>query len=467
MAGRVKVDSSTWGSVADMYVKTGTTSWSRATEAYVKVDGSTWTRWFLAAIKDSFGRSTSGSLGSSDTSQPWTNRTGTWYANGSQAQSDTAASSYPVASVVFPANDVTVSASVTGGTGPAVWVSSSGDWYAAILFWTQVNSTYACNCSCNGHYESYSYPVYNSCASCSACGSFVSGGSSYAATNNPTQTFTGYSYYGSASGPNYSCPNGGTLNGTRCETTTVTQGQTISLGCVSGFSGCANYSYPYGETPAPGICGCATGQNRVCCTQFIPGGTTTSSYTATISYSCPGGTVCCQPGSASCYTATYSTVNNYSCPSGGTLSGTTCIIAGTTTCYSCQNSSCGVSYYASGSTFVSGGTYPNCDSYGASCQTCGTLTNSYFLRILKSVNGVVTSPASDITLPSQPAAIRMTTSGNTITYQAFADTSLTSPIGTQGSITESSPNKIQNYGIIKAPTTYGQGSTVDNFQVSG
>lgn len=466
MAGKVKVDSSTWGSVADMYVKTGATSWSNATEAYVKVDGSTWTRWFLAAIKDSFGRTTSGSLGNADTSQAWTNRTGTWYANGSAAQSDTAASSYPVASVTFPADDVTVSASVSGGTGPAVWVTSSGDWYAAILYWTQVNSTYSCNCSCNGHYISTSTPVYYSCSSCAQCGSYVSGGSSYAATNNPTQTFTGWSYYGSASGPYYSCPNGGTLNGTRCETTTVTQGTTVSLGCYSAFSGCTYYSYPYAETPAPGICGCPTGSNKVCCTQYIPGGTTTSSYTATISYSCSVGETG-HPGAASCYTATYSTTNNYSCPSGGTLSGSTCYIAGTTTCYSCQNYTCGVNYYVAGSAFVSGGTYPNCDAYGASCQTCGTLTNSYYLRILKSVGGTVTSPAADISLPSQPAAIKMTTSGNTITYQAYADTSLTSAIGSQGSITETSPTKVQNYGIIKAPTEYGQGSTVDNFQVSG
>jgi hypothetical protein len=61
----------------------------------------------------------------------------------------------------------------------------------------------------------------------------------------------------------------------------------------------------------------------------------------------------------------------------------------------------------------------------------------------------------------------MTTSGNTITYQAYSDTSLSSPIGSQGSITETSPTKVQNYGIIKAPSSYGQSSTVDNFKVSG
>jgi hypothetical protein len=70
-------------------------------------------------------------------------------------------------------------------------------------------------------------------------------------------------------------------------------------------------------------------------------------------------------------------------------------------------------------------------------------------------------------LSSAPAAIKITTLGDTITYQAYSDTSLTSPLGSQGSITETSPNKVQNYGIIKAPTSYGQSSTVDNFKVSG
>ena len=418
-----------------MYVKTGDTSWSNATEAYVKVDGSTWTRWFLAAIKDSFGRTTSGSLGNADTSQAWTNRTGTWYANGSTAQSDTAASSYPVASVTFPSNDVTVSATVSGGTGPAVWVSSSGDWYAAILYWTQVNSTYSCNCSCNGHYESYSYPVYYSCASCAYCGSYESGGSSYPATANTTQTQTGWSYSYSAV-LERSCPGGGTLVSTRCYSCNTYP--YLSLSGTNCYSIENYYSY-----------------------------VSATSVSSTSTYTCPNGGETGHPGNYSCYTPTYSTSTTYSCPSGGTLSGTTCIIAGTTTCYSCQNQTCGVNYFASGSTYVSGGAYPNCDAYGASCQTCGTLSNSYYLRILKSVNGTVTSPAADISLPSQPAAIKMTTSGNVITYQAYADTSLTSAIGSQGSITETSPTKIQNYGIIKAPTAYGQGSTVDNFQVSG
>ena len=413
MAGKVKIDSSTWGSVADMYVKTSDTSWANATEAYVKVDGSTWTRWFLAAIKDSFGRTTSGSLGNAETSQPWTNRTGVWYANGSQAQSDTAASSYPVASVTFPSDDVTISASVGAGTGPAVWVTSSGDWYAAILYQTQVNGTYSCNCSCNGHSVGYSSPAYCG-VNCGICGSGQSCTTSYTAANSSTtQTQTGWAYAGTAPVATRHCSNAQVTDPTNYN--------------------CYSYADCY-----------AGGASAIC------------------SYGCEVG----HPGCCSCYTPVYTTTTTYSCPNGSAPTDThLCTTSScTSVCLACNSYSCGTDY---GSYFVSGGTYPNCDGYGASCQTCGTLVNAYYLRILKSVGGTVTSPAADITLSSVPAAIKMVTSGNTITYQAYSDTSLTSPLGSQGSITETSPTKVQNYGIIKAPTSYGQSSTVDNFKVSG
>jgi hypothetical protein len=421
MPAKVKVDSSTWGSVSDMYVKTGPSSWANATEAYVKVDGSTWTRWFLAAITDSFGRSTSGSLGNAETSQAWTNRTGTWYANGSQAQSDTAASSYPVASVTYPSNDVTVSASVGAGTGPAVWVTSSGDWYAAIMFQTQVNGTYSCNCSCNGSYQPY--VVYCSQATCPPCTTTTSNvTTTVPCPSNTFTSITGWSYQGSAAPYRISkCTKAQVDDPSNFDCYTTSD-------CYSGGGGSLCY------------------------------------------YACPGDQQTGHPGCCSCYSPIYTTT--YLCAAGCTGGGgktyddcTLTSTVSTSVCNACSSPSFGVC--GSGSYFVSGGTYPNCDGNGASCQTCGTLVNAYFLRILKSVGGTVTSPASDISLSSPAAAIKMTTSGNTITYQAYSDTSLSSPIGSQGSITETSPTKVQNYGIIKAPSSYGQSSTVDNFKVSG
>ena len=102
-----------------------------------------------ASITDNFNRTTSGSLGISSSGATWTAISGTWYANGSQAQ-DTAdiASSYPIAAVSLSASS-TVSASVFDGTGVAFWVSSSSAWYAAFPY--NVSTPYSCGCGtcCN------------------------------------------------------------------------------------------------------------------------------------------------------------------------------------------------------------------------------------------------------------------------------------------------------------------------------
>ena len=468
MSGKIKTDSSTWANVVDIQIKKTDNSWGLAKSAWVKTDSTTWVRWFLGPISDTFTRSTSGSLGTADTGETWSNISGVWYSNGSQAQSDTSASSYPIATITYGVSDVTISAAVGQGTGVATWVTDANNWYALVPYQTQVNSTYACNCTCNGHYQSYSYPVYYSCANCSACGSYTSGGSTSTYNATCTSTQTGSSYAGSAS-LSYTCPSGGYLSSTRCCTdSTTTSTQNVSIGCYSAFSGCPNpyNGYYVNEVSAPGICGCPTGANKHCCYYTTTVTTTnycSSSYSATAVYSCPSGQTV---SGASCYSPTYSTT--CTCPSGGSLSGTTCTVTnpGTTTCYSCQNSSCGVNYYASGSTFISGGTYPNCDSYGGSCQTCGTLTNAYYVRLLQSSNGTISNLTGDISVGSAVASVRLNTQGNVLSYQAYAGSDLSSLL-TSGSYTVTSPTTTNNHGIIKAPSSYGQSSVVDNFRVSG
>ena len=434
MPAKIKLDASNWGSVTDVQVKTSDTSWGLAKSAWLKTDASTWVRWFLGPIKDSFNRSVSGALGTADTGETWTNVSGTWYANGSAAQSDTAASSNAIATVPYAVNDVTVGASVSNGTGVTAWVVDANNWYALVSFQTQVNTTYACNCYCNGHCDSYTYPVYNSCANCSACGSYVSGGStsSYAATASSTLTSWSYSYSAVIS---RSCSSG-TLVGTRCYS--------------------CNGPYPYYSLSGTN---CYSIENYY---SYISATSTSS----TTSYTCPSGGETGHPGAYSCYTPNYSTT--YSCPSGGTLSGTDCVTTnpGTTYCYSCSNSSCGVAYYASGSSCYGGGTYPNCDAYGGGCQTCGTLSNAYYIKLISSVNGTITNLSGDISVTSAVGAVRLNTQGNVFTYQAYSNGDFTGLL-TSGTYTETSPSKANSYGIIKTSSPYGQGSTVDNFKISG
>lgn len=95
---------------------------------------------FPASDSDNFNRTTSVLLGNtSGSGQSWTTRRGTWYANGSQAQSDDATSTVAMASVGTTSSNVTVSADVTAGTGIAWYVSSASSWWGAVPYY--VSST--------------------------------------------------------------------------------------------------------------------------------------------------------------------------------------------------------------------------------------------------------------------------------------------------------------------------------------
>ena len=458
MPAKIKLDASNWGSVTDVQVKTSSNSWGLAKSAWLKTDATTWVRWFLGPITDSFNRSVSGTLGTADSGEVWTNVTGTWFSNGSAAQSDTAAGSNAIATVAYGVNDVTVGAGVSNGTGVTAWVVDASNWYALVSFQTQVNTTYTCNCACNGHCDSGSYPVYNSCASAQYCGSTTSGGgtTTYAGTYTPggttttdigpataTTTPSGWKYFGSAVIAARECTPYQVADPTNynCFTTSDCYSGGLSTGCL--------YECPNGgEVGHPGRFSC-----------YIPtGGTTT--------YSCPNGGT---PSGDRCVTTTTS-AGSYSCPSGGTPNQSTgiCTVTttGTSTPNSCPNPTCGVAYYQSYSTCYSGGTYPNCDQYGGGCQTCGSVTNNYYIKLIRSVSGTITNLTGDISVGGSVGALRLNTQGDVLTYQAYSASNFTGLL-TSGTHTTTSPAKANNYGIIKTSSPFGQGSTVDNFKISG
>ena len=115
-------------------------------------------------------------------------------------------------------------------------------------------------------------------------------------------TWYKYTYYTRSANISYSCPNGGTLSGSKCVTSGTSYNATYHGGTTS-------YSCPNGGTLNGSTC------------------TLTTNATISTSYSCPSGYT--QSGS-SCiktYNATGSTATGYyTCPNGGTLSGSTCYI---------------------------------------------------------------------------------------------------------------------------------------------
>jgi hypothetical protein len=107
-----------------------------------------------------------------------------------------------------------------------------------------------------------------------------------------------------------------------------------------------------------------------------------------------------------------------------------------------------------------------CDTCYQTCyQTCSTTSNSYYLRLLKSVSGTVSTATADVSLASAAVAILTTVSGDTITSKAYSDAEMTTQLGTTLTHTASSPSKGYYVGIIKTPSD-NQGSTIDNYNLT-
>ena len=154
MAGRIKV-AGAWRSTPAIYTKVSG-SWRTVTRGYIKVAG-TWRLWFLAAITDSFTRSTSaGNLGNTDTGNTWSILRGAWYVASGYATDNTAGSSYPLAVVELGSSNMVVSADILYNTGVVVWGVDANNWWAVVT--TNYN---------------YNYNYNTTCTSCTTCSQTV------------------------------------------------------------------------------------------------------------------------------------------------------------------------------------------------------------------------------------------------------------------------------------------------------
>jgi conjugal transfer mating pair stabilization protein TraN len=420
MPGQVRVGG-TWKTFPGLYVKVSG-SWRNASSAWVKVGG-VWKQWFIGKITDTFTRTTTTNLGTSDTGVSWTTLFGSWLANGSVADSTSSVSSSnagAVAYVPLGAANATVSATVTPGTGPAFWITAAGSWWGAISY--SDTSTYSYSCNCVGYCsDCVSY-------SCSDCVST----STYDATASSSTT---YSYYGSAS----------------------TYSSTIDTRyCTS-----ADVAAPYYVSTCyqVGVCD-STATGGVCSRSCPSGGVQDGS----VCYLCSGGTVngpnpTTGSGSvASCYIGNTNTT--YSCPSGGSLSGSTCTVTTSTSGGIYPSCSCGVSAYV-----YSGGSYPNCScGSGTSCSTCTGTTTNYYARIIYSTStGSAYTVYSTTTATAEVKSIKVVTSGTGATVTGYSDTALTTS-AVSATVTGAATTGT-NHGIVKSYSANAQGTTADNFSV--
>jgi len=212
----------------------------------------------LASVLDTFNRANNASsLGTADnTVAPtgsWSVIRGSWGIASNAANSSTAASSYPLATLNFQSNTVTLGVDNIGpGAGTAFWVTDSGTWWA-----TYVDATQSCSTCYNGSNTNYttcynpSNPINGTCWNTSnpingTCWNTSNpiNGTCYNPPNYGTNTCIniGYCYNGNA----YTCVTGSnTSNPYTCVTGSNTSNPYT---CVTGH----NTSNPYT---------CASGSN--------------------------------------------------------------------------------------------------------------------------------------------------------------------------------------------------------------
>lgn len=348
------------------------------------------------------------------------------------------------ASTTFnPGYSYTASSSTTFNPGYSYTASSSttfspGYSYTATASTTFSAGGYCCSASSysktfaerTGGYDCCSDPgrfgspnaCSNSYGTCYFCYGNTTFGGSTASCRYPSSTTT-----------TYSCPNGGSLSGTTCT--------------VSGTT-TTTYSCPLGGTRS--------------------GTTCTVSGTTTTTYSCPNGGT----RSGTTCTVASSTSTTYSCPNGGSLSGTTCTVASS---YSCPNggslsgTTCTVTvnvplvpakYGCFTGTRVVNTTYYSCYTSNRSVTAY-----NYYLRVIRSNGGAVSSVGNDLALTSQAAAIKIQISGSGVTSIAYSNASMTTSLGSRtDNFISAAQTKL--FGIIKSPSPYNQGLTVTNFNAT-
>ena len=418
MPGRVRV-SGTFRKTSAIKVKVAGT-WRNATQAYVKIAGE-WKQWFSIGVSDTFSRTTTSNLGTSESSIAWASRFGTWTANGSVAVSSNAvlpgvagALSY----VNLASKDALTSVSTpNAGVGAAFWVTASGSWWAAHLTSDQTNTTftYPCNCTCNGHnqttcntctnaaFGTYSCPItYPATGSTSsvlqgAATAVTTGTDRGPASPNYSSQYQGpatavpTSTYAGAATPVYSSQYQGAASVTSSTTYSHLGGSNAYRYCPGGesqytcsgtFLSTQCYTYTYsctGSLAGSYLSGTGCYSSPTLATYRGPATCSGTYYIASVGYNCdglscsggqtgphPGGTIGRSVNSCYCGNVT----NSYSCAafSGSTLSGTDCYTS-TISSYTCP----------SGQTVSGSGCYTTSNVYNCNAFPGSTLsgTNCY------------------------------------------------------------------------------------------
>lgn len=121
----------------------------------------------LASVTESFNRSNGGlGNGGGSSSVPWTSVRGSWAIVTNKANSSDAGSTYPISTLVFSKEDVTLEVDgVSPGVGTAFWVTDSNNWWGSYLDATQSCSTCANAATAATYSTTYTPASGGNCAS--------------------------------------------------------------------------------------------------------------------------------------------------------------------------------------------------------------------------------------------------------------------------------------------------------------
>lgn len=212
----------------------------------------------LKTVIDTFNRANTTSGLGSISGQAWKIWRGGWRINSNKADMTTTASQYPMATLTFTEEDVTVGVDAPApGMGMSFWVSDEGNWWGAVY-----RQTYQCD-TCFGC-AAYTCNAYNCAYGCStySCSTYAYNcGSSNAFYTAPN--YTCYAGKSNISSYNKSCNiTGGQNLKYSCSITSYTVNKAARYTCNSFYTA-PNYTCTFGinYNVPPYACNITGGQN--------------------------------------------------------------------------------------------------------------------------------------------------------------------------------------------------------------
>jgi hypothetical protein len=388
---------------------------------------------------------------------PWSAVRGTWGVSSGKAISGESPSNYPLATLTFTKEDVTLSVDGVGpGVGSSFWVSDAGNWWGTVVDGEQSCQTCynagTCqqffNC-CNGNTN----PVVpgNPFSCCVGSTNPVVPGNNFSCcvgSTNPVVPGNSFTYCVSS---NPFVP-GNTFQYTYCSSVSY---QNVYF-VVNYTCGCANCSGNSCNAAPGSSCGLTFAQAQACggckrCSTSAGGTQVCTGYSIQFATNPSSGGNCNQ------------TAQGTNAPSGGN-----CNQPGT-----CQNAPSGGNCNQPG-TCYNASTGGNCNQFASNCCyayntgnafSCNCVVNNK-VRLVRSISGTISNVAT-FSFNATVAGFKTILSGNTVTVKAYSGSGYQSQIGSDQSTTVSGYTKTKKHGILKGPVTYteAQTSEINEFRV--